>query len=167
MAQKILNLGAKAKEGVMKMAEFTPIMGTATHNLDAKNRIFIPAKHREALGPNFVIFPNIKDSRSLVISTVEYLENLMNKIKNSEKLTGKQKAKMIAYLNGNGDTLSPDTQGRVVIASSLVPFTGLGGATVIHGCYDHAEIWSESVFKAVTKEEADEMAELYEEADLI
>ena len=87
------------------MAGFIPIMGRATHNLDSKNRIFIPAKHREALGANFVIFPNIKDRRSLVISSVEYLEELMRKIKESPKLTGKEKSQMINYLNGNGDTL--------------------------------------------------------------
>ncbi len=149
------------------MADFTPIMGTATHNLDSKNRIFIPAKHREALGPNFVIFPNIKDRRSLVISSVGYLEELMNKIRNADKLSGKQKSAMINYLNGHGDTLTPDAQGRVVIASSLVSFTGLGGPTVIHGCFDHAEIWAESVFVDTTAEEAELFAELYEEADLI
>lgn len=151
----------------MKMAEFTPIMGTATHNLDAKNRIFIPAKHREALGSSFVIFPNIKDRRSLVISSVEYLRELMNKIRNAPKLSGEQKAQMINYLNGNGDTLTPDSQGRVVIASSLVSFAGLGGATVIHGCFDHAEIWAESVFAGTTAEQAERFSELYKEADLI
>ncbi len=164
---RIIKFKTKNREGVMKMADFTPIMGTATHNLDSKNRIFIPAKHRESLGSSFVIFPNIKDSRSLVISSVAYLEELMNKIRSAEKLTGKQKAQMINYLNGNGDTLTPDSQGRVVIASSLVSFAGLGGPTVIHGCFDHAEIWAESEFVAATKEDAAEMAELYEEADLI
>ncbi len=149
------------------MAGFTPIMGTATHNLDGKNRIFIPAKHREALGPSFVIFPNIKDKRSLVISSVEYLQELMNKIRNADGIPGRRKAQMINYLNGHGDTLTPDTQGRVVIASSLVSFAGLGGPTVIHGCFDHAEIWAESVFVDTTAEEADLFAELYEEADLI
>lgn len=145
----------------------TPIMGKVTHNLDSKNRIFIPAKHREALGPNFVIFPNIKDKRSLVISTVEYLVELMDKIRNSPKLSGSQKASMINYLSSYGDTLTPDSQGRVVISSSLIEHTGLGGATVINGCFDHAEIWAESVFVGTTDAQAAEFAELYEEADLI
>ncbi len=151
----------------MKMAGFIPIMGTATHNLDSKNRIFIPAKHREALGTNFVVFPNIKDRRSLVISSVEYLEELMNKIKTSPKIPGKDKAGMINYLNGCGDTLTPDSQGRVVLSASLVAAAGLGGPTVIHGCHDHAEIWNADVFRLTTPEEADRFAELYEDADLI
>jgi DNA-binding transcriptional regulator/RsmH inhibitor MraZ len=74
---------------------------------------------------------------------------------------------MINYLNGNGDTLTPDAQGRVVIASSLVAFAGLGGATVIDGCFDHAEIWPENVFVGTTPEQADFFAQRYEEADLI
>ena len=31
------------------------LMGKFTHNLDAKNRLFIPAKHRDQLGETFVI----------------------------------------------------------------------------------------------------------------
>lgn len=145
----------------------TPIMGRVTHNLDGKNRIFIPAKHREALGPNFVIFPNIKDKRSLVISSVEYLVELMEKIRNSDKIPGGKKALMISYLSSYGDTLSPDSQGRVVVAASLVEHAGLGGATVINGCFDHAEIWAESVFVGVTDEQTEEFAELYADADLV
>ena len=145
----------------------TPIMGKVTHNLDSKNRIFIPAKHREALGPNFVIFPNIKDKRSLIISSVEYLVELMEKIRNAPKLTGGQKAQMISYLSSYGDALAPDSQGRVVVASSLVEHAGLGGATVIKGCFDHAEIWAESVFVGISEEQTAEFAKLYGEADLI
>lgn len=150
-----------------KMKVTIPIMGTATHNLDSKNRIFIPAKHREALGASFVIFPNIKDKRSLVIASVEYLQELMDKIRGAEGIPGSRKAQMINYLNGHGDTLTPDAQGRVVIAASLVASAGLGGATVIHGCFDHAEIWSEREFVDTTAEEAELFAELYEGADLI
>lgn len=151
----------------MEMAGFIPIMGTATHNLDSKNRIFIPAKHREALGANFVVFPNIKNRRSLVISSVDYFEELMKKIKESPKIAGKDKAAMINYLSGCGDTLTPDSQGRVVLSSSLVSSAGLGGATVIHGCYDHAEIWNADVFHAATEDDTERFAEIYDEADLI
>ena len=159
--------GEEMRKERCKMVITTPIMGRVTHNLDSKNRIFIPAKHREALGSNFVIFPNIKDKRSLVISSVEYLVELMEKIRNSEKIPGSKKAMMISYLSSFGDTLAPDSQGRVVIASSLVEHAGLGGATVIKGCFDHAEIWAESAFVGITDEQTAEFAELYEEADLV
>lgn len=149
------------------MADFIPIMGTATHNLDSKNRIFIPAKHREALGANFVVFPNIKDRRSLIISSVEYLKDLMDKIRANTKIPAKDRAGMINYLNGAGDTLTPDAQGRVVLSATLVSNAGLGGPTVIHGCHDHAEIWNADVFCATTPEEADRYSQLYEEADMI
>lgn len=149
------------------MSDFIPIMGTATHNLDGKNRIFIPAKHREALGPSFVVFPNIKDRRSLVISSVDYLKELMEKIKTNTSIPAKDRAGMINYLNGEGDTLSPDAQGRVVLSATLVANAGLSGPTVIHGCHDHAEIWNAEVFRMTTSEDAERYSKLFEEADLI
>ena len=144
----------------------TPMMGRYTHNIDAKNRFFIPAKHREALGATFVIYPNIRNKRSLIISSFEYLEDCMNSIKESKVLSGKEKARMIQYLNSNGDTLTPDSQGRVVIASSLVDLAGLGGPTVIEGCYDHAEIFAEEIYNETSDEEIDSIIQRYEEADL-
>ena len=149
------------------MAGFIPMMGTLTHNLDSKNRIFIPAKHREALGATFVVFPNIKNRASLIISSVEYFEELMKKIKESTKIPAKDRAAMIRYLSGCGDTLTPDAQGRVVLSASLVSSAGLGGATVIHGCYDHAEIWNANVLQTATDEEIAHFAELYDDSDLI
>ena len=152
--------------GEVKMKVTMPMMGKYTHNIDAKNRFFIPAKHREALGATFVIYPNIRNKRSLIISSLEYLEYCMNNIRESKVLTGKEKAMMIQYLNSNGDTLTPDSQGRVVIASSLVELAGLGGATVIEGCYDHAEIYAAEVYHSHSEEEIDYIIRRYEEADL-
>ena len=149
------------------MADFIPIMGTYTYNLDGKNRIFIPAKHREALGTNFVVFPNIKDSRSLMISTVEYLDSVLKKIRENEDIPAEIRSGMISYLSGFGDTLTPDTQGRVVLSSTLVSSAGLGGSTVIHGCHDHAEIWNASEFNATTKEQADSYADYFKKSNMV
>ena len=90
----------------------------------------------------------------------------MNSIKESRVLTGKEKALMIQYLNSNGDTLTPDSQGRVVIASSLVELAGLGGPTIIEGCFDHAEIYPAEVYDGHSEEDIDYIIRRYEEADL-
>ncbi len=117
-------------------------MGRQTYQLDAKNRIFIPAKHRDPLGASFVVFPNIKNPNSVIASTVEYYKNLIADIKNSEDLDIEDKEDMIRYMSEEGDVLYPDAQGRVVIPASLVELTGLGGPTVIVGHTDFVEIMS-------------------------
>ncbi len=117
-------------------------MGRQTYQLDAKNRIFIPAKHREPLGPTFVVFPNIKNPNSVIASTVDYYKKLIEDIRTSESLSIEDKEDLIRYMSEEGDVLSPDAQGRVVIPASLVELTDLGGPTVIVGHTNFVEIMS-------------------------
>lgn len=159
--------GGEIHERSDKMSDFIPMMGTYTYNLDSKNRIFIPAKHREALGGNFVVFPNPKDMRSLIISTVEYLDTLIKKIADNEEISSEDRSDMIGYLSGFGDTLTTDTQGRVVLAGALVEHAGLGGSTVIHGCYTHSEIWNAAVFQATTRDRASGLAEAFKKSKIV
>lgn len=149
------------------MIDRMPLLNTYNYNLDTKNRIFIPAKHREILGTNFVVFPNLKDTRSLVISSVEYFNSVIEKIRNNEELSSEDRTDMIDFISGNGDTISPDAQGRVVLAANLVSFAELGGATVIRGCQDHAEIWNAAVFTETTKDKARSFAEKLKKSNIV
>ena len=143
------------------------IMGTYTYNLDSKNRIFIPAKHREALGENFVIFPNIENNQCLLISSAEYLENLVEKISQSEQIPADDREAMKKYLSSFGDTLTPDAQGRVVLSANLVSWADLGGPTVILGCHDHAEIWNAAVYNETTKEDTERFKNLFKQTNIV
>jgi MraZ protein len=144
-----------------------PLLNTYNYNLDSKNRIFIPAKHREVLGANFVVFPNLKDTRSLVISSVEYFNSLIDKIRNNEELSAEDRSDMIDFLSGFGDTVTTDTQGRIVLAANLVSFAELGGATIIRGCQDHVEIWSAAVFTETPKEKAKSFADKVKKSGMV
>lgn len=144
-----------------------PLLNTYNYNLDSKNRIFIPAKHREVLGASFVVFPNLKDTRSLVISSVEYFNSLIDKIRNNEELSAEDRSDMIDFLSGFGDTVTTDTQGRIVLAANLVSFAELGGATVIRGCQDHVEIWSAAVFIETPKEKAKSFADKVKKSGMV
>lgn len=144
-----------------------PLLNTYNYNLDSKNRIFIPAKHREVLGASFVVFPNLKDTRSLVISSVEYFNSLIDKIRNNEELSAEDRSDMIDFLSGFGDTVTTDTQGRIVLAANLVSFAELGGATIIRGCQDHVEIWSAAVFTETPKEKAKSFADKVKKSGMV
>ena len=149
------------------MSTLMPLLNTYNYNLDSKNRIFIPAKHREVLGASFVIFPNLKDTRSLVISSVEYFNSLIDKIRNNEELSAEDRSDMIDFLSGFGDTVTTDTQGRIVLAANLVSFAELGGATIIRGCQDHVEIWSAAVFTETPKEKAKSFADKVKKSGMV
>lgn len=164
--QKDLQMVQNLKGG-MKMLDRMPLLNTYNYNLDAKNRIFIPAKHREILGTNFVVFPNLMDTRSLVISSVEYFNSVIEKIRNNDELSSEDRTDMIDFISGFGDTISPDTQGRVVLAANLVSFAELGGATIIRGCQDHAEIWNAAVFTETTKDKAKSFAEKLKKSNMV
>lgn len=131
-----------------------PITGTYRHTLDSKNRLFIPARHRDALGSPIVVYPSIRD-RSLKVCSVEEWEKYVNKI---EALPTKEREKALRFFNENGDTLVPDSQGRIVINQGLVEYSGLSGTAVIVGCGRSAEIWS--------TEEYDKMKEAVDVDDI-
>ena len=143
------------------MSTKLPLLSTYNYNLDAKNRIFVPAKHREILGTDFIIFPNIKDERSLIISSVEYFNSVIEEISNNEQLTVEERSDAIEYISSNGDTVSPDAQGRVVLSSTLVALAHLGGSTMIVGCNSHAKMWSAEVYQQISKNRAKELAEKF------
>ena len=143
------------------------MMGTYTYNLDAKNRVFIPAKHRDALGENFGIFPNIQNNQCLIIATAEYLTNLIQKITQNEQIPAEDRAEIKKYLSGFGDTLTPDAQGRVVLSANLVSWAGLGGPTVIRGCHDYAELWNATAFQEATKADAERYKTLFKQANIV
>lgn len=115
-----------------------PITGTYRHNVDSKNRLFIPARHRDGIGSPLVVFPSIRD-RSLKIYSVEEWKSFTEKI---ETMVAKEREQVLRYYNENSDTLTPDAQGRIVLNQNLVEYAGLSGGAVIVGCGKYAEIWS-------------------------
>ncbi|MGM9641898.1 MAG: division/cell wall cluster transcriptional repressor MraZ [Eubacteriales bacterium] len=142
-------------------------MGKYTYQLDSKNRIFIPAKHREALGDKIMIFPNVRDKKSLIISDQEYYDHVVNTIKGLTQFKPAERTEMVKYLSNCGDSVTPDAQGRVVISADLVARVGLSGQTVISGCYDHAEITAAENYAEFTDEQIDYFASIIEDAELL
>ncbi|MCQ2353656.1 MAG: hypothetical protein MJ102_00970 [Clostridia bacterium] len=125
-----------------------PITGTYRHTLDSKNRLFLPSRHRDALGSPIVIYPSIRD-HSLKVCSVEEWEKYVGKIEN---LPTKDREKAMRFFNENADTLVPDSQGRIVINQGLVDFSGISGTAVIVGCGKSVEIWSVEEYDSLKAE---------------
>jgi MraZ protein len=128
------------------MLDIMPVMGEYRHNIDSKNRLFIPAKHREALGSPLVVYPNIRH-KTLKICSVDEWRSITEKM---TALPVAQREPLMRFFNRMGDTFEPDAQGRVTLNQSLVDYAGLRGSVYIIGCGQNAEIWSEEEYGSMS-----------------
>ncbi len=146
---------AETEEKAVAVSAVMPLTGVFHHNVDAKNRLFIPSKHRDILGPGFMICPSIRDASLKAYSLSEW-----NKyIAPIEKLDRKYQELLNRFYNSNAAAVTPDSQGRVVLTPELIAYAGLNtSGAVIVGCGVYAEIWSEENYAA--QQRATDWAEL-------
>ena len=138
------------------------LVGKYTHTLDSKNRMFIPAKHREILGDKFMIIKNVDNSLS-VYSMPEW-EKYTARI---NELPKTQAREIRRFVFSGAAAVEPDAQGRVQISEELKKFAGIDRSVVILGCGEYAEIWSEEARLAEeTAEKTDSILEMMLEAGL-
>lgn len=125
------------------------LFGTFSHTVDSKNRVFVPAKFREDLGEEFVIFRSPSGNHLIMLSAGEW-ENYVAPYKELER---ERAERIFRFLTRNAAQACPDSQGRVVLSPSLIEYAGIGKSAVIVGCDSYAEIWSEEAYNAYIEEE--------------
>ena len=119
------------------------LVGEYYHTLDAKNRLFIPAKHREVLGELFYITRKVGD-KCLAIYSEEEWEKLSAKL---TQFPDSVVADLKKFLYSKTISVSPDAQGRVMLTSALIDYSGIDKNVAVIGCGDHAQIWAEDAWK--------------------
>ncbi|MBR2381967.1 MAG: division/cell wall cluster transcriptional repressor MraZ [Clostridia bacterium] len=112
------------------------------HNVDSKNRLFVPAKYREELGETFVVSQSIRGNYLKIYSHAEW-EKYIAPIKLLPRKTSEE---ALRFLIGNSIEVSPDGQGRIILPNSMLQFASITKGTVIIGCGDYAEIWAEESY---------------------
>ena len=98
--------------------------GTYEHSIDAKGRLFIPAKLREELGVTF------------------YPQSTWDKFTEKFASLPMTQSKVMRPLFANAVKCELDSQGRIVIPQKLRRYAQLEKDAVILGVNDRAEIWS-------------------------
>ncbi|MBO5884137.1 MAG: division/cell wall cluster transcriptional repressor MraZ [Clostridia bacterium] len=128
------------------------LLGEFRHSLDAKNRLFIPSKHREELiggNGNFVVVKSIRESCLQVYSEEEWAEYIAP----IQKMERKASEFALRALTKDAAQVSPDAQGRIVLTPALVKHAGITKGAVIVGCGKYAEIWAEEAYDVMISEE--------------
>ena len=125
------------------------LSGEYRHSLDPKNRLFIPAKHREELGDTFMVVRSIRDDCLQVYSSEEW-ERYIEPIKKMER---RDSEKILRTLHRNAAQVTPDAQGRIVLPPSLIQHASIVKGAVVVGCGGYSEIWAEEVYDRKLEEE--------------
>lgn len=136
-------------------------LGEYSHALDAKNRIFIPAKYREELGETFVITKSV--DKCLTVYTMAEWEKLKEKL---DSLPATKSRQIKRFMFANATDVQCDSQGRVLLSAPLREYAGIDKNTVIIGVGSYLEIWDEEAWTLErSKEDAEDIAQMMEELD--
>ena len=121
--------------------------GTYEHTIDAKGRLFIPAKLREELGDTFYLAMGVDACLAI------YPQATWDRFLEIYRAQPMSQSKVMRPLFANAVKCEPDSQGRIVIPQKLRKYAGLEKETVIIGVHDRAEIWSAAAWNAQEEEE--------------
>lgn len=122
-------------------------VGIYQYAVDAKGRLFIPAKFR--IKNHFIV--TIGLDKCLYVYPGNTWEKLENKL---ETLEFKDKSEERAFkrvLLSGATEVTPDSQGRILIPQALRDYAGLKKDVVIIGASYKFEIWSQNIWQSYYK----------------
>ncbi|WP_285397935.1 division/cell wall cluster transcriptional repressor MraZ [Lysinibacillus sp. fls2-241-R2A-57] len=134
-------------------------MGEYQHSVDAKGRLIVPAKFREALGETFVV------TRGLDNCLFGYPMDEWRKLE--EKLKGlpmtKKDTRAFARFFFSGATeVEIDKQGRINIPSTLMLHAHLVKECVVLGVSNRIEVWAKDAWETYFSESEQSFNEIAE-----
>jgi MraZ protein len=144
-----------------QVGRMTSLTGKYEHSLDAKGRLSIPARIKEALGENFYVTIGIDNC--LKAYPMPSWERLMSKF---EAMSTVQKNK-VRPLFSNAAFCELDGQGRILLPQGLREFRGLVKDVTIVGTGDTAEFWDTDEWKKkdATESTLENIAAIFTELD--
>ena len=114
-----------------------------SHQLDAKNRMRIPAKLREELGEGYSI--TVGSGGCLYVYTAEQTKEVQATLKNINSFREKQ-LKAARYILYNTWQAEEDKQGRILLPENLRKYAKIEKNIIVFKGPNCVEIWSEEVW---------------------
>ena len=119
-------------------------LGTFFYTLDAKGRLFIPARFRENIGDEFVLFKS--QDKCISIYDNANFEKLVDQVKMLSRT--QREREMQRRFFAAAVTVTMDKQGRFTVPQDFIDHAGLGTEVVITGEANRLEIWSKEAHEA-------------------
>jgi MraZ protein len=114
--------------------------GHYEHSLDAKHRLSIPSKFREAFSDGLVLS---KDTDACItVSSPEAHETRVRDALAGQNKLGSQYKRIQRYFQGNSFEVELDSAGRVILPGPLLAHAGIEKEVIVTGVDDHLELWS-------------------------
>lgn len=115
------------------------LVGKFEQTIDAKGRVNIPAKFRDALGDSFIVaFGAVTKENCVNVYPMEQWDVFMERVK---QVDPEDMAMLMRFIQENSQECSLDTQGRVVIPNDIRSCAGLKKEIVVVGEHTKVEIW--------------------------
>ena len=133
--------------------------GEYQHTLDAKGRLFMPAKLRERLGNEFIV--TISMDKCLSVYSAESWKNFSDRVDAMSYVQQRKMRPLFVYAS----RVELDNQGRILLQQNLRSFAGLVKNVTIVGCNNHAELWDCDAWQEIAEAEItpDNIAAVMEE----
>ncbi len=134
-------------------------MGEYQHSVDAKGRLIVPAKFREALGEAFVV------TRGLDNCLFGYPMNEWRKLEEKLKdlpMTKKDTRAFARFFFSGATEVEIDKQGRINIPATLMQHAHLVKECVVLGVSNRIEIWAKDAWETYFSESEQSFNEIAE-----
>lgn len=137
--------------------------GTYQHSIDAKGRLFIPARLRDELGDVFYVTLSMEE-KSLWAFSNESWERFTDKIK---AMPIAKQIKMRAFFS-HAAKCELDGQGRILLPQQLRDSRDLKKNVTVVGAGERAEFWDSDAFavKDAVEMTPENIAAVFEELDI-
>lgn len=119
------------------------LMGTHQNQIDAKNRVIIPAKFRDELGGKCILTRGL--DACLVVFPMQSWDEQQRKLASLPRSDEKARA-FLRYTYANAVDCDIDKQGRIVIPQFLRETAKIEKELVTIGMLDRIEIWAKEVY---------------------
>lgn len=114
-------------------------IGDFQHTIDAKGRVFMPAKFRDELSDGLIA--TIGLDRCIFLFTKEEFSRFRAKL-DSTSITNKQARDFSRFFYGNACECELDKQGRITIPQNLRDYAQIDKNITVVGISTRIELWS-------------------------
>ena len=136
--------------------------GETAINLDAKGRLAVPTRYRDALekqcGSRMVLTYSAFDSGSLWLQPEQTWERVRDDVMALPSFNPNHRS-LQRRLVGSATVVEPDGSGRILLPPSLRQVAGLDKRVVMLGMGNRFEIWNETTLNAKRTEEESSLDE--------
>ena len=122
----------------------TMFMGTYYNSIDDKNRMIVPAKHRDMLGNSCVLTKGL--DKCLYIYTKKAWETQIEKI-SALPQSRSEVRKFIRHMAAGAIECTFDKQGRISIPQNLKEYATISKELVTVGAITKIEVWAKETWE--------------------